>query len=196
MIAAVVLAAGTGTRFGGERPKQLAELAGRPLAQHAVDAAAAAGVDEILVVTGHEAGEVERALRLPPNGRFVTNRSYETGMASSIRAGLAAAGDDVEAVVVLLADQPGVTAGAVRAVVAAFRRTGKPIVVTRYRDASAPPVLFARAAWRFVDELEGDVGAREVVAAHPELVATLDAGSAVPADVDTPEDLDRLRPDM
>ena len=61
---------------------------------------------------------------------------------------------------------------------------------------AAGGLWFARAAWRFVDELEGDVGAREVVAAHPELVATLDAGSAVPADVDTPEDLDRLRPDM
>ena len=76
MISGVVLAAGTGSRFGGT--KQLAIMDGKPLAQHAVDALAAAGVDEIIVVTGHDAEAVEAAIALPPTAGSCATRGSAT----------------------------------------------------------------------------------------------------------------------
>jgi molybdenum cofactor cytidylyltransferase len=195
MITGVVLAAGTSSRLRGGRPKQLLELADRPLVQHAVDAAAAAGLDEIVVVTGHEADDVEGALTLPPNGRAVRNQAFAQGMAGSLRIGLDAADRASEAAVILLADQPGVSADAIRSVVAAFRRSGSPFVLATYRDRSGHPIVIGKDAWSLLQQLEGDVGAREVIAAHPELVVSVEVGGPVPADVDTWEDYEAVRAD-
>jgi molybdenum cofactor cytidylyltransferase len=195
MITGVVLAAGTSSRLGGRTPKQLLELDDRPLVQHAVDTAAAAGLDEIVVVTGHEADVVEAALSLPANARAIRNPSFAEGMAGSLRAGLAAADRASEAAVILLADQPGVSADAIRDVVTAFRRSESPFVLARYRDRSGHPIVIGRDAWPLLQELEGDVGAREVIAAHPELVVSVDVDGPVPADVDTWEDYEAVRGD-
>lgn len=81
MITGIVLAAGTSTRFGAT--KQVAELHGRPLAQHAVDALTAARMDEIVVVLGHDAELVRGALALPANARTVIAERYATGQAAS-----------------------------------------------------------------------------------------------------------------
>jgi CTP:molybdopterin cytidylyltransferase MocA len=195
MITGVVLAAGTSSRLGGPGPKQLLELDDRPLVQHAVDTAAAAGLDEIVVVTGHEADVVEAALSLPANARAIRNPSFAEGMAGSLRAGLATADRASEAAVILLADQPGVSADAIRDVVTAFRRSESPFVLARYRDRSGHPIVIGRDAWPLLQELEGDVGAREVIAAHPELVVSVDVDGPVPADVDTWEDYEAVRGD-
>jgi molybdenum cofactor cytidylyltransferase len=196
MITGVVLAAGTSSRLGGPGPKQLLELGDRPLVQHAVDAAAAAGLDEILIVTGHEADDVEAALSLPANARAIRNPSFAEGMAGSLRAGLASADSTSEAAVILLADQPGVSADAIRSVVAAFRRSGSPFVLARYRDRSGHPIVIGRDAWSLLQELEGDVGARDVIAAHPELVVSVEVDGPIPADVDTWKDYEAVRGDQ
>jgi molybdenum cofactor cytidylyltransferase len=193
MITVVVLAAGTSSRLRGRRPKQLLELEDRPLVQHVVDAAAAADLDEIVVVTGHEAEDVETAIALPPNARAIRNPSFAEGMAGSLRAGLAAADPTSEAAVILLADQPGVSAGTVRAVVAAFRRSGSPIVLARYRDGSGHPVLLGRGVWPLLEGLQGDVGARELIASNPDLVTRVDVDEPSPPDVDTWEDYEGVR---
>ena len=195
MITGVVLAAGTSSRLRGERPKQLLEFEERPLVQHAIDAAAAAGLEEIVVVTGHGADEVEAALSLPANARAIRNPSFAEGLAGSLRAGLSAADPSSEAAVILLADQPGVSAATIRKVVAAFRRTGSPIVQARYLETPGHPVLLGRDAWPLLDGLEGDVGARGVISAHPELVETVEIEDPVPRDVDTWEDYQAVRGD-
>src|SRR2546430_9514544 len=114
-------------------------------------------------------------------------------MAGSLRTGLAAADPASEAAVILLADQPAVSADAIRAVVAEFRTSGSPIVQARYRDGQAHPVLLGRDTWPLLDDLEGDVGARGVIAAHPELVATVEVDGPAPPDVDTWEDYEAIR---
>jgi molybdenum cofactor cytidylyltransferase len=195
MITGVVLAAGTSSRLRGARPKQLLELDDRPLVQHAVDVAAEAGLDEVVVVTGHAADDVEAALRLPPNARAVRNPAFAEGMAGSLRVGLAAAGPTSDAVVVLLADQPGVSADTIREVVEAFRSSGSPIVQPRYGGAPAHPVLLGRESWPLLEGLEGDIGARAVIATHPELVTTVEIEDRLPRDVDTWEDYEALRDD-
>jgi len=186
VISGIVLAAGSGTRFGGT--KQIEPFEGKPLAQHAIDALASAGVDELVVVTGHDAEEVERALRLPPQGRFVRNPAFSSGQASSVGAALHAAAEDSEAAVVLLADQPGVTDAEVRALVERFRETRSRIVRIAYEDGPGPALL-SREVYAEAGHLHGDTGARERMASHPEWVDVVEVPFAAPPDVDRPEDL-------
>lgn len=188
MLSAVVLAAGEATRFGDT--KQVRELDGKPLVQHAVDAAAGAGLGEIVVVVGHDAGRVRAALRLPPSGRVVENPRYAEGLATSLAAGLDACDPASEGAVVLLADQPGVTARHVRLLADAFRRTGAWLVRLRFRDGPGPALL-SRAAWDEARALSGDVGARALIERHPERVVEVRVDAPAPPDVDRPEDLAR-----
>jgi molybdenum cofactor cytidylyltransferase len=186
MISGIVLAAGSGERFGAT--KQLAPFRGRPLAQHAVDALAAGGVDEVVVVTGHDAEAVERALRLPPHGRFVRNADHATGQASSLAVGLHALAGSSEAAVVLLADQPGVTDAEVRALIDAFRRTRARIVRIAYANGPGPSLL-SREIHAEAGHLHGDIGARELIASHPDWVEEVLVPFDAPPDIDRPEDL-------
>ncbi len=189
MISGIVLAAGTSSRFG--RTKQLLELGGKPLAQHAVDAAADAGLDEVIVVLGHDADLVGAGLHLPSHARTVTNTDYEEGQATSLIAGLDAADPTSDAAVVLLADQPGITADHVRALVSRFRTGGSRIIRLRFRDGPGPAML-SREVWDHAQKLTGDTGAREIIEAHPDWVEDVPLDQDAPRDVDEPGDLDRL----
>jgi molybdenum cofactor cytidylyltransferase len=186
VITGVVLAAGEGTRFGGT--KQLADKEGRPLVSHAVEALRFAGVGEILVVTGHDAEAV--AAMLPDDVRAIHNPDHRAGQATSLAAALHAAAEDSEAAVILLADQPGVTSGDVAALIDGFRATRAQIVRLRYIDGPGPALL-SREIFAEAGHLHGDVGARVLVASHPEWVHEVPVGRPRPVDVDTPDDLER-----
>jgi CTP:molybdopterin cytidylyltransferase MocA len=186
VISGIVLAAGEGRRFGGT--KQLVEVGGKPLAQHAVDTLEGAGVDEIVVVSGHDAGAVERGIVLPTTGRFVRNESYREGQASSLATAIHALVAGSEAAVVLMADQPGVTTEDVLGLIEAFRRTRAAIVRLRYADGPGPALL-SREIYAEAGHLHGDVGARVLMASHPEWVVEVPALGPVPVDIDTPDDV-------
>jgi molybdenum cofactor cytidylyltransferase len=186
VISAVVLAAGTSSRFG--RTKQLVELHGKALVQHAVDAAVDGGVDEVVVVLGHDAERVREALSLPANGQTVVNPAFEQGQATSLAVGLGALDPESEGAVVLMADQPGITGAHVRALRDAFASDEAPIVRLRFRDGPGPALL-SREVWDRARALAGDAGARQLIAAHPELVLEVFVDEDQPADVDRPEDL-------
>ncbi|MBA2283519.1 MAG: NTP transferase domain-containing protein [Acidimicrobiia bacterium] len=179
--AAVVLAAGGGTRFVGPTHKLLAPLVdGRCIVEHAVGAAAAAGLDDVIVVRG--------AVELPAFGAEVTvvdNPAWAEGLASSVQAALAAAGAAGHgAVVVGLGDQPFVTPEAWRLVAAA---TSTPVAVATYAGQRGNPVRLARAVWARLPT-SGDEGARSLLRGEPSLVTEVPCpGSA--ADIDTLEDL-------
>jgi molybdenum cofactor cytidylyltransferase len=186
VISGVVLAAGTGSRFGGT--KQLAPVGGRPMAQHAVDALAGAGVDEILVVTGHDADAVEASLRLPANARFVRNPAFRDGQATSLAAAIHEIDEESQAAVILMADQPGVSADVVRALIGGFLRTRKQIVRAAFVDGPGPSLL-SREIYAEAGHLHGDVGARVLMASHPEWVEEIRIEALRPPDVDQREDL-------
>lgn len=197
-LSGVLLAAGSARRLG--RPKQLLPLAGRPLLQHALDAAAASQLDEIVVVLGHAAAEVRAALALP-SGRAVSLIDVGDGAAgqgASLVAGLRAAHPRADAAAVLLGDQPGVTAALIDAVAAAFRAAGRPVARPVYVDAAGRrtpghPVFLARRIWGELADERGDRGARAWIAAHSDAVHELPIEGPPPVDVDVWEDYLRLR---
>jgi CTP:molybdopterin cytidylyltransferase MocA len=187
-VAGVLLAAGNGSRLG--QPKALVELAGSTLADRGVALLGDGGADPVIVVTGAVPVEI-------PGVVSVHNPDWETGMGSSLATGLLAlAHGDAEAAVIALADQPLVGAESVRRLIAAFR-SGANVAVAAYEGKPRNPVLIAREHWPAVLELAaGDTGARPFLRAHPELVALIECGdTGRPDDVDTPEDLARVRRD-
>jgi len=169
-VAAVVLAAGAATRFGA--PKQ------RLLLPPVLQRLAASPVDEIVVVEG--AYEL-RAGSPGANARLVRCPEWERGPGASLRCGLAALAEDVEAAVVILADGPWLAPEAVARVIDDWRADGGTVVAASYGGVRGHPLLVARAAWADVP----DEGFRVV---EPRLVACDDLGA--PGDVDTPADLE------
>jgi molybdenum cofactor cytidylyltransferase len=187
----IVLAAGAGSRFGSV--KQLAPLDGRPLLQHPLDALAAAGMDEVVVVLGDDAAAIESSIAWRGERRCRNPRPQD-GLASSLRVGLDAAAEDasVEAVLVVLGDQPSLRADVIRAVLDAAGSTDRPIVRVRWGDDDAPnPVLVRRSAWALAAGLDGDRGLGPLLTRRPELVAEVRVDGRLP-DVDTPGDLASL----
>jgi molybdenum cofactor cytidylyltransferase len=183
--AAVILAAGVASRFGGA--KVFAPLGGRPLLDRVIDAAAAAGLGEIVVVLGPES-KVEASADLGRT-RVVRNPNPEDGLSSSVRIGLAALGTGIDAAVVLLGDQPLVRAEVIRALTATDVPPDRSIVVPRYAGGGGQnPTLVLRAAWPLAAGLTGDRGFGPLIAAHPELVVEVPADGSNP-DVDTRADL-------
>ena len=184
MISGVVLAAGTSSRFGST--KQVAVVDGKPLVVHAIDALREAGVGELIVVVGHDADVVEAAL--PDDALIVRNPAYRDGQATSLAAALHAAAADSEAAVVLQADQPGVTAHDLRALIGGFRLARTQIARLRYLDGPGPALL-SREIYGQAGHLHGDAGARLLIASHPEWVHEVPVDRPAPPDIDTPDDL-------
>jgi molybdenum cofactor cytidylyltransferase len=189
VISGVVLAAGAGRRFGSS--KQIASHRGKPLAQHAIDALAAAGLDELIVVTGSNAHEVEGSLRLPPAGRFVRNDRWADGQSTSLATALHDVSERSEAAVILMADQPGITADDVAALIRTFASRRPRIVRLAYSDGPGPALL-SREIYGEAAHLIGDVGASVLMASHPDWVEEVRLDRPVPTDVDEPADLDRI----
>lgn len=192
MISAIVLAAGEGRRFGGT--KQLERLRGKPLVQHPVDAAAEAGVGEIVVVVGHEAERIRGSLELPPGAQIVVNDRWAEGQATSLAAGLGALDASSDAAVVLLADQPGIRARHVRTLVDAFDDATRHAEILRLRFRDGPgPALLARSVWEEAASLTGDTGARALFDGDPDRVRWVALEEDAPRDVDRRADLERER---
>lgn len=190
-VAGVLLAAGAGTRFGG--PKALASLGGEFLVVRGKRMLASAGCRPLVVVLGAGAGQVRARADLT-GAEVVVNPGWEQGISSSLRAGLEALRGRAPAAVVALADQPEVTPEVVRRLATAWTG-GAVAAVAAYGGAARNPVLLDASMWDDVlAHVRGDDGARSWLRAHPRLVTPVECGDVgSPADVDVPEDLERLR---
>jgi molybdenum cofactor cytidylyltransferase len=186
----VVLAAGESRRFG--RPKLALSYGGVPLIRRAVDAAAGGGCADIVVVLG-AASEVYAPLLAESPARTVVNPLYKEGMSTSIRAGIEALRPECVAAVILLADQPRIDGGVIRALLTTYRSSGRRIVTARYGEVRGAPVLFDRALFLHLLVLDGDHGARTVLEMYPREVAEVAIPWAAAVDVDVSDDLERIQ---
>ena len=187
-IAGVLLAAGMSSRMG--RNKLLLQLGGESVLRRAAKAALVAELDPLVVVLGHDSerarAELEGIDCMP-----VVNADYETGMNSSLRAGIAALPERSRAAVVLLADMPFVTPEMVRVV--ATRWSGEPLAVSLYGDVVAPPILYSRALFPELLEMTAGDCRKRVVKAHRHEALEVRWPEGALADLDVPGDVERAR---
>jgi molybdenum cofactor cytidylyltransferase len=190
-VGAVILAAGASSRMGS--PKQTLQFRGESLLKRAALAALGAGCRPVIVVTGANA-ELSRRELDGLDVQEVLNTGWETGMASSIRAGvegLVSANPDATAAVLLLCDQPHVTADIISGLIAAHRATGSHLVASSYGESFGVPALFSRTLFVELTRLEGLSGAKQVIKRHASHAHFLSFQHGE-VDVDTPDDFSRL----
>ena len=185
-----MLAAGLARRMG--QAKLLLPVGGHPIVRHAVEGVRAAGLDPVLVVTGPAPAPIEAALA-GLGARIVVNPTPEAGQAGSVRAGIAALPETVDTVLIALGDQPALAPTIIPALLAAHRASGRPIVAPRYQDGPGNPVLFDRVIFAELLALQGDQGARPVIARDPGRVEWVALDLPMPQDVDTPADYEKIR---
>lgn len=192
-VAAVVLAAGSSTRMG--RNKLLLGLGGQTVVRRAVRAAIDAGLDRVVVVTGHEADRVRPQLE-GLACQVIVNPDHEKGVGTSLHAGIRHAAEGADAVVVLLADMPFVSADMIRAVVLRHRETGARLVLSRYGDVQAPPTLYARELFAEVLAEPDERCGKRIARRHAEEAAVAPWPEAALRDIDVAEDYEGVRADL
>ncbi|MCX2982067.1 nucleotidyltransferase family protein [Halieaceae bacterium IMCC14734] len=180
--AALILAAGAGSRFGSL--KQLAPLQGKPLLQHAVDAATAVLPDHVYCVLGNGATEIESAVN---GARFIAHEQWASGMGSSLAAGVDALAEQYDWLLVMLGDQPAVTAQHLQDLINEL--PGFDCVCSRYGNIRGVPAIFTRGWYQKLTGLRGDRGAQALLRDNRDL-REIELAAAL-WDVDTPADLTR-----
>jgi molybdenum cofactor cytidylyltransferase len=195
-VAAIVLAAGRSTRMGGPN-KLLAEIGGRPLARIAVEQVLASRARPVIVVTGHQRDRVEAALA-GLDVTFVHNPDYAEGISTSVKAGIAAVPPQADGAIVCLGDMPQVDAKLIDRLIAAFDPEKGALVVVPVMDGKrGNPVVWSRRFFAELAAIEGDTGARHVIASYPEAVVEVAlSGNAALTDVDTPDALRAVRAEL
>jgi molybdenum cofactor cytidylyltransferase len=200
VVGAVLLAAGSASRMG-HRPKALLELGGVPLIRRHLVALSGAGVDEVVVVTGHHAEHIEPVVQQFPV-TLVRNPQPDDGQVSSQRVGLAALAGRLDAVIVALADQPMLHAQDITALISAYKKRpdGVQVVFPQVSTPQGPqrgnPVIFSADVRQHILASQAAVGCRQWQAAHADQVLAWPTDNTrYVVDVDTPEDLARFERD-
>jgi molybdenum cofactor cytidylyltransferase len=188
-VAAIILAAGRSTRMGGPN-KLLAELGGKTLVRIVTEQALASKAKGVIVVTGHQAEQVEKALH-GLNVKFVRNPDFAQGLAGSVKAGVAAVPGDADGAVICLGDMPLIDAHLIDRLIEAFAPDrGNLIAVPVSDNRRGNPVLWSRRFFNELMTLDGDIGARHLIARHSEAVAEVPVeGRGAFLDIDTPQAL-------
>jgi molybdenum cofactor cytidylyltransferase len=185
----LLLAAGSSSRMGNN--KMLLEIDGETVLRRAAGRAVSAGLDPVLVVTGHQREHAEEQVA-GLGCRTVFNVDHETGIHTSVRVGIEALDDDVDAVVIMLPDMPFVTATMLRDLITRYRSTDAPLVISRYGDeVKAPPMLYDRSLFGELRVMQQRCG-REVVQRHHDKALVMEWPIEALADIDTPDDYTRV----
>lgn len=189
MVGAVILAAGESSRL--RQPKPLLPFHGATLLERTLTTVRAAGLEPIVVVLGHEANHVRRAVVLH-GVEVVVNERYRDGMSTSVVAGLRAMPPRVGAALMVPVDQPFLAVPVLDTIVRRRKETGKPIVVPVARGRRGTPVLLASSVWPEAESLRGDVGFRALFPRHKgDIAEVLIEDPRALMDIDTPDDYER-----
>jgi molybdenum cofactor cytidylyltransferase len=189
-VTAIVLAAGRSTRMGGPN-KLLAELNGKKLVRIVTEQALASKASEVIVVTGHQAELVENSLQ-GLKVKFVRNPDFAGGLASSVKAGIAAVPAGADGAVICLGDMPLIDAQLIDRLIETFAPDRGNLIAVPVSDGRrGNPVLWSRRFFGELMTLDGDVGARHLIAKHAEAVAEVPVeGFGAFLDIDTPQALE------
>lgn len=189
MICAIVLAAGYSSRMGTQ--KLLLPFGEKTVISHIVDQVLSSSVEKVYVVTGHQAEQVTGELSGKPI-TIVNNPEYESGMLSSVRAGLRDTPQECKAVLVALGDQPSITTELIDQMIQSFSSTEKKIIVPLHKGKHGHPILFSNT---YRDEIltdYDDVGLRGILQTHNDDIFEMNVSShAVLSDIDNPSDYQR-----
>jgi molybdenum cofactor cytidylyltransferase len=191
-VGAIILAAGGSSRFG--RPKQLARFCGKSLVRRIADAADAADCSPIVAVIGNEGAKIKEELCQTPVV-FVANENWESGIGSSIRTGIESFSNvapQIEAVIMLVCDQPGVNARIINGLITTREETKRAIVASSYGDTVGVPALFDRSLFAELRSLSDESGAKSVILKDPERVAQFAFPDGA-LDIDSWEDWEKLQ---
>jgi CTP:molybdopterin cytidylyltransferase MocA len=187
---AVILAAGASTRLG--YAKQLIEIDGEPLLRRVARSVLATEPHDCVVVLGHDAPRIGMALEhLAVRTLCITDADADTGMAASLRAGIAALDDRCEGALIVLTDQPALGADHLRALCAAWRSAPTRAVASAYAGVLGVPALIPRSWFAEILALHGDIGARELLRARRDQVIEVHAPELA-RDLDTPDDVQNM----
>jgi molybdenum cofactor cytidylyltransferase len=186
-VAAILLAAGRGARFG-EEPKLLARIGGKALVRHVAEAAVQSAPDPVIVVTGHRAEDVQAELTGLPV-RIVHNPLFVDGLSTSLKAGFSTLPLETRAAIVLLGDMPFVRPELIDALVANWRDKGEPAALVPVLNGQrGNPVVLSRALQATVMGLSGDVGAGSALRGRSDVLEWPTEDTAVIQDIDTREE--------
>jgi molybdenum cofactor cytidylyltransferase len=193
-VGAVVLAAGSSSRMG--KPKQLLPLAGTTVLEQTLQNLRAAHVDEIVLVLGSSAEIIERQLSTSSikNLKILVNPDYSQGMASSLSVGLSATASEIDAALIVLADQPFIQPETFNRIIDRYHHSEAQIIIPAYRGFRGNPVLLDRSVFDEVMALKGDIGCRAIFGDHSDRIVKVEVDDiGVLLDIDNREDYERLR---
>jgi molybdenum cofactor cytidylyltransferase len=192
--AGIILAAGESKRFG--RPKQLLRLKGRYLIEWVLDAALESELSRIILVLGYAHQEIRQALGEKLRNaklQIEVNPHYQKGQSHSLQVGLSRIENTFPAVMFLLADQPLVDAATINCLLDKFWSADKDICVPTFHGKRGNPSIFSQKFYKHIMEIKGDIGARQIIKAHPERVLEIEIKNPLFfLDVDTPEGFEKI----
>jgi molybdenum cofactor cytidylyltransferase len=193
-VGAIILAAGKSTRMG--EPKQLLRLGQSTVLERTLENIRGAGLDEIVLVLGSSAEAIRQHL---PASAFealtvVVNEGYDQGMAGSLREGLSVVHPQIDAVLIVLADQPFIRPETLDQIVDRYRRSKAQIVIPTYKGSRGNPVLLDRSVFPEIEALNGDIGCRAIFGSHSDGIVKVEVeDNGILLDIDDKADYERLQ---
>ena len=171
MISAILLAAGQSKRMDGEN-KLIKEIQGSPLLKHSVKNILASSIDELIVVLGYQKEVIEKIIDKNEKVKFVFNKNFESGMASSIKTGLNHLSEKTDAFFICLGDMPMVNKSIYNLLIKS--KNNKKIIVPAYKSEQGNPVLFSKSMKKEVMTIEGDVGAKKILELNKDKILNIE----------------------
>ena len=188
MISAILLTAGQSKRMNGEN-KLTKEIQGTPLIKHSVKNILASAIDELIVVLGHQKETIEKLINKNEKIKFVFNKDFESGIASSIKTGLNNLSEKTEAFFICLGDMPMVNPNIYNQLIKSINK--REIIVPTYKGQQGNPVLFAKSMKEKIINISGDVGAKKILELNKDKILNLEINDqCVTKDFNTQDSFD------